>query len=545
MKTVTIAKKIIAIVIVSVIINIGTSTLFVFQFRMLKQNNSRTTEKIHYLTSHTDSLITIFTSLQSTIQLILREKYPDKIEIYIARKDSLSNIAKAIMTTKFKNSNFFETYEEFAKHNELILNDALIGEQAKAQMYFIEKSSVTFNTLLSSIFLHVENEQKQLEYELQRFDITLVRTISISILLILFLSVIITIAGIMIFRSIIRPIHATTAILKNIAEGEGDLTKNITITSSDETGVMAHWFNTFINKLKRIIATLASDTSVLLSSSEELSVATTEISKYAEEMKQLSTVVALSAEQSSLKAKSASSFSENMARSIQTVATAIEEMNASINEVAINCQQELKITFKADEMAKSTQEIIESLGTSANEIGKVIEMIQDIADQTNLLALNASIEAASAGEAGKGFAVVAKEVKALAKQTAQATEQIHIQISEIQDKTTSAVSVITQIASIITEINKFSQMIVSAVEEQGATSNEIASNISSVNSTSGEISQNMNSAAKGIEEITVGIQQVRVSAEKTSTGISGIKAGTSDLVHRATTLQKIVSQFKI
>jgi methyl-accepting chemotaxis protein len=545
MKNLTIAKKIIAIIIVSVGINIGSSAFFIWQLRTLQGNNSRATTKIHYLTSNTDSLITLSTASQNTIQLILREKDPDKLESFIARKDSLSNLVKNIIATKFKESNFFSVYDELVKQNDLIMNDALIGEQAKAQMLFIEKSSVAFNNLLSTIFLYVENDRKRLEDELTKLDKRVLQTIGISIFLILLSSIIIIIAGIMIFRSIIRPIHQTTSILKDIAEGEGDLTKNITITSNDETGIMAHWFNTFISKLKQIIATLSSDTSILSSSSEELSVTTNEISKYAEEMMQLSNAVASAAEQSSSKAKTASAHSENMTSSIQTVATAIEEMSVSINEVAKNCQQELQITLKADEMAKSTQETIQSLGTSAHEIGKVIEIIQDIADQTNLLALNASIEAASAGDAGKGFAVVANEVKVLAKQTAQATEQIHVQISNIQDKTTNAVSVITEIAAIISEINKFSQIIVSAVEEQGATVNEIASSMSSVNSTSGEISQNIISAAKGIQEISESIQQVRTSAEKTSIGVSGIKAGSTELVNLSLALQKIVNQFKI
>jgi methyl-accepting chemotaxis protein len=545
MKSLTIAKKIIAIIIVSVGINIGSSAFFILQLRTLQLNNSIMTYQINDLTSNTDSLISLSTSSQSTIQLILREKDPDKLEMYIARKDSLSNLVKNIINAKFKESSFTKAYEDLVKQNDLIMNDALIGEQARAQMLFIEKSSVTFNTFLSTIFLHVENDRKLLEDELERLDKKMVRTIGISIFLILLSSIIIIFAGIMIFRSILKPIHATTAILKDIAEGEGDLTKKITIVSNDETGVMAHWFNTFIGKLKQIIITLSSDTSILSSSSEELSVTTTEISKYAEEMMQLSNSVALSAELSSSKANTASTHSENMTRSIQTVATAIEEMSVSINEVSKNCQQELQITSKADEMAKSTQETIQSLGISAHEIGKVIEIIQDIADQTNLLALNASIEAASAGEAGKGFAVVANEVKALAKQTAQATEQIHVQISNIQNKTTNAVSVITEIATIITEINKFSQMIVSAVEEQSATVNEIASNMGSVNSTSGEISQNMISAANGIKEISESIQQVKASAEKTSVGVSGIKSGSAELVNLSLNLQKIVNQFKI
>ena len=132
-------------------------------------------------------------------------------------------------------------------------------------------------------------------------------------------------------------------------------------------------------------------------------------------------------------------------------------MSSSLNEVSKNCQKESQIAANANNQAKSTRDLMERLGVSSKEIGKVIEVINDIADQTNLLALNATIEAASAGEAGKGFAVVANEVKELAKQTAQATDQIGRQIEEMQNNTGNAVAAIEDITKIIEEIKQHFQ----------------------------------------------------------------------------------------
>jgi methyl-accepting chemotaxis protein len=121
---------------------------------------------------------------------------------------------------------------------------------------------------------------------------------------------------------------------------------------------------------------------------------------------------------------------------------------------------------------------VNKLGQSSIEIGKVIKVITAIAGQTNLLALNATIEAARAGDAGRGFAVVANEVKELAKQTANATEDISQRIEAIQTDTKAAVQAITQITDIINQINDFQSTIASAIEEQTATTNEISRNIS-------------------------------------------------------------------
>jgi methyl-accepting chemotaxis protein len=236
--------------------------------------------------------------------------------------------------------------------------------------------------------------------------------------------------------------------------------------------------------------------------------------------------VGASVEEMSASMKAIAGTSERMTGTVHSVATAIEEMSASLNEVAKNSGQAAKVTGRAAQSATSTVQVVNKLGKSAVEIGKVVEVIKGIAAQTNLLALNATIEAASAGEAGKGFAVVANEVKALAKQTASATEDIRGQILDMQENTASAVKAIEEIVKVINEINSISGSIAASVEQQTATTNEIARNVGdaargtadmsrSVNETAlgaGEVSRNVQEAVKGVGEIARNIQQLALGA---------------------------------
>ena len=166
----------------------------------------------------------------------------------------------------------------------------------------------------------------------------------------------------------------------------------------------------------------------------------------------------------------------------------------------------------------------------SGEIGNVIKAIASIAQQTNLLALNATIEAARAGEAGLGFAAVANEVKELAKQTANATEDISQKIEAIQADTKGSVEAIAQITTIINQINDIQNTIASAVEEQTATTNEIA--------------RNVNQAAQGSSDIARNITSVAEAAQSTTASASKTQKAAVELSQTATELQELVSRFK-
>ena len=251
----------------------------------------------------------------------------------------------------------------------------------------------------------------------------------------------------------------------------------------------------------------------------------------AEELMATSQQMANGAEETSTQATVVASASEEVRKNIQSVATGSDEMTASIKEIAMNANEAAKVTAEAVTMAETTNKTVGELGISSAEVGDVIKVITSIAEQTNLLALNATIEAARAGEAGKGFAVVANEVKELANQTAQATDDISRKIQDIQTNTTSAVDVIAKITAIISKINDISNTIASSVEEQTATTNEMA--------------RSVNEAAVGTEEIVKNITGVADAAKDTSSGADQTQKAASELTQMAQGLQKMVAEFDI
>ncbi|MFN8708009.1 MAG: methyl-accepting chemotaxis protein, partial [Planctomyces sp.] len=237
------------------------------------------------------------------------------------------------------------------------------------------------------------------------------------------------------------------------------------------------------------------------------------------------------AQETTHQATLASGAAEQVSTNAQTLATAVEQFNSSIKEISGNTSHAATVAGEAVAAANRTNATITKLGESSEEIGNVIKVINSIAEQTNLLALNATIEAARAGEAGKGFAVVANEVKELAKQTSQATEDIIRKIAMIQDDTHQAVQAIGQVTGIIRQINESQNAIASAVEEQSAMTGEISRNISEVAAGSGEIARNISLVAEAAESTSQGTDdtlraagEIEVMAEEMLEMVGQIRA---------------------
>ncbi|KAA0893201.1 methyl-accepting chemotaxis protein [Oryzomonas rubra] len=349
-----------------------------------------------------------------------------------------------------------------------------------------------------------------------------------GLLVILGLSVLV--AG-LVSRSITRPVKEVVETIKDIAQGEGDLTKRLPISGNNEIGELSEWFNTFVNKLHGIISQVSGSALQLSSSANEL--------------------------QSTSKAMSQSVG--NLSSQSTSLATAGEEMSATSSDIAGNCHhaatnaggasnkaaegaevvnQSIEIMQAIAERVKNAADTVETLGNRSDQIGTIVGTIEDIADQTNLLALNAAIEAARAGEQGRGFAVVADEVRALAERTTRATKEIGEMIKAIQKETREAVHTMEQsvaqveqgsthaadsgrslqeILVIITDVTEQISQIATAAEEQTATTREISSNVLSLN----ELAHH-NSAA---------IQETAVTANNVS--------------QQAEELQRLVNQFKL
>jgi methyl-accepting chemotaxis protein len=249
----------------------------------------------------------------------------------------------------------------------------------------------------------------------------------------------------------------------------------------------------------------------------------------ATEMDSTSRALSGVAGQATSRAASAASSSEQASQNVQTVAAAAEELSASISEISQRVVQTNEIVAKASADAEAANHRVEQLASAAGRIGNVINLIRDIAEQTNLLALNATIEAARAGEAGKGFAVVASEVKALAGQTAKATEEIGTQIGAIQVETKAAVAAIEVIARTMTEVQNYTSAIAAAVEEQGAATQEI--------------SRNVQEAASGTRMVADNMGDVTAASGETSQSADQVQIVAGDVARQASRLESDVRSF--
>ncbi|MFQ5462750.1 MAG: methyl-accepting chemotaxis protein [Phycisphaerae bacterium] len=353
----------------------------------------------------------------------------------------------------------------------------------------------------------------------------------------------IVVFALLIARSISRPIQTAAEFAGKLAEG--DLTQQIDLDQHDEVGVMISALNSMGSKLRQIMRDMSDNAQTLAGSATELSATATELTKGSESTTTQSTRVAAAAEEMSTNMTGMASATEEMSANVKTVAAAVEEMTASIIEVAKNTERAAGVAAEANRLADSSNQNIGALGSAADEIGKVIETIQDIAEQTNLLALNATIEAARAGDAGKGFAVVATEVKELAKQTAEATEDIRRRIESIQNSTGAAVTSIGDIRSVVQKVNDVSRTIAAAVEEQSASTKEIARNVSQVALAAETVSSGVSQSAMASTEITKNMVAVDQAARQGAHGATQTQTASSELSKLGERLQSLVKQFSV
>jgi methyl-accepting chemotaxis protein len=247
------------------------------------------------------------------------------------------------------------------------------------------------------------------------------------------------------------------------------------------------------------------------------------------ELEQTARAMAVSAKEAGAQAGEAADGTRAADESVSAVAAATEQLTASIHEISRQVAQSATVAREAVQDARRTDSTVETLAATAARIGDVVKLISDIAGQTNLLSLNATIEAARAGEAGKGFAVVAGEVKALAAQTAKATEEISRQIGEMRDATAGAVQAVRSIAGTIARIDEISSAIAAAIEEQGAATQEIANSV--------------RNAAGGTKRVSESVSGVNRAANDTGAAATQVLGAAGELSKQAEGLRHEVQRF--
>lgn len=305
--------------------------------------------------------------------------------------------------------------------------------------------------------------------------------------------------------------------MAEIADGDGDLTQRVDDRGADEVGQLGAAFNRFVDKVATTVRAVSTSADEIAAASRVLTTVSSELGE--------------ASELSAAEASQASTSTTQINGGIESVAAATEEMSASIREIAQSAARAAEVGQSAHRLAGDTERTVEVLGESSAQIGTVIKVIGSVAEQTNLLALNATIEAARAGEAGKGFAVVAGEVKELAGQTAEATEEIARRIEAIQSDAAAAVSSITQIAAVIRDVTDHQAAIAAAVEEQSATT--------------ADVSRGVNDAASAVGGVSRSLDRVSGAAATTSQRVTQAREATQELDRLARELTSRLSDFVV
>lgn len=374
--------------------------------------------------------------------------------------------------------------------------------------------------------------------------------ISKAIIKILLVSTIIAVVSLMvayfvIAKGVVGPIRKIINMLKDIAEGEGDLTKRIEDDSRDETKELAEWFNKFIENIQSMIATVKNETDTLIESSEILANVSDGMNNSSLDTSERANSVSAASEEMSANMNSIAAAMEEASINMSVVSSAADEMKSTIDEIAHNAENARSITGDAVEQTDKATTQVNELGASAKEIYKVVETITDISEQVNLLALNATIEAARAGEAGKGFAVVANEIKDLAVQTAEASNEIKERVSEIQTSTRGTVKQISNIAGVVSEINNSVATIAAAVEEQSATTREIAQNVSQASLGVNEVNENVSQGSIASQDVSKEVAQVSQSADEMTESSTQVKQKAEELSKLSNTLSQLMGRFNV
>ncbi len=344
-------------------------------------------------------------------------------------------------------------------------------------------------------------------------------------------------------RSITRPLNESVGLAERIAQG--DLTTQLKSGRQDEIGRLIEALNKMSLNLKTMIQGIADNAGDVVESARQLSSTATELTSGAEETSTMSATVSTAVEGMSANMSSMAESSERLSVNVNSAALAVEEMTASVNQISTSADQAARVSDQASGLAQTSNDNIGQLGSAADAIGKVIETIQDIAEQTNLLALNATIEAARAGDAGKGFAVVATEVKELAKQTAEATEDIRKRIEDIQQSTGIAVTSIGEISGEIGKVNDVSRDIATALDAQNNTMREAARNIAQATKAADAFSNIGSNTVSATAEISEAIMHVSNLVKQTKQNAGLTMTSSRGLEELAAGLLKSIGHFRI
>jgi len=357
------------------------------------------------------------------------------------------------------------------------------------------------------------------------------------------LALVLVVVGIVIIaRSIARPLSVITTTIKHVADGAEHVEVPHT-GRADEIGALARAIKIFQEAMERnrkLNSQVTADSQAREERSRHIEASVEgfrqaigsvlrNVNDNASAMRNVAETITRVTAHANERAVAATGATTQASSNVSAVASATEELSASVQEIGRQVKQSAGAVEQTGQRTEKSISEIESLAAATQRIDGVLQLIQAIAEQTNLLALNATIEAARAGDAGRGFAVVAHEVKALAGQTAKATEEIGQNVGMIQSSTRNAVDAVREIGGAVHEINDITSAIAGAIGQQDAATREI--------------SANAQSAAEGNQTLVTNIASLRDAIGETSTAASSVMTASSELTSTAQTLSREVEKF--
>ncbi len=341
-----------------------------------------------------------------------------------------------------------------------------------------------------------------------------------------------------------KPLVAAADKMRDIAEGEADLTTKLKIQSKDEVGNLASWFNIFIDNQRLLIKKIYDNAETVSSSSSRLLSSSTRVSDNADDTKNKADSVNCASEIMNGNMISAAAAMEQASTNVQNITSATFDMKNSIADISKTSEITLGITKKAVEQSETISGTILKLGKAAREIDDVTQVITDISEKTNLLALNATIESARAGEAGRSFGVVAKEIKSLAHQTKEATVKINQRIDGIKKSADGTAGEVKGITGIISDINDMVSGIADTSIIQSERSVEIAGNVTQIATSIEEINKNVSNSSIESSNIEKEISVVNKASGFIASESSTVKQDAESLLLISEKLKTELRRFK-
>lgn len=487
------------------------------------------------------------------------KKYQDKLDqevtAVIAKIDAsgLTDEAKKHMGDQFK---LYRT-----KFNELVaINDQIFAERA-----IIDSKLLEIEGPLTVLVKEVESIVSQKQSETTSFieERTNVAILGAVIAIAIAFFVAFTLA-----RSIVNPLQQIVGLAEAFAAK--DLTQHLKWQRKDEFGRLASALNQANDNLNKSLREITDNAEEVASTSSEMSQSISSLSRNSENIANSSKEmldgahslsdyigdVSQSSEHIRQNSQELSGASQEISHTVNSIAAAVEETQVSINaladssgqlkdtirEIAESSERGRQVASDAVNTVDSANERVRQLESRSKEIQNVLEIISEISEQTKNLALNATIEAARAGEAGKGFAVVANEVKELARQTSDATEEIRSSTQLMVESTTSTVDDIQNISNVIQEVSSIVQSIASAVEEQSITVDDNASNTNQAAQVLLELSQNLTEVNKNVSSMAQNSQVVAENVEQVANKANDSAHETKQVTNSITTIDKSVAE---